>query len=66
MGALKKTVRHLKERFLNLGSQKVFAIIIGAILLPIVLEWLGLGSIAALLVGLYVIAGMILLYATLR
>lgn len=65
MGSLKKIIRQLKEKLVDMGSYKVIVAILAAVLLPIILEWLGFGLIAALLVGVYVVAGMILIYAAL-
>ena len=65
MANLKQTIRILRQKLQDMGSSKVFALVLGAILLPILLEWMGLGVIAACLVGLYVIAAMLVLYATL-
>ena len=65
MANLKQTIRTLRQKLQDMGSSKVFALILGAILLPILLEWMGLGVIAAFLVGLYVIAVMLVVYATL-
>ena len=65
MGSLKKIIRQLKEKLVDMGSYKVIAAILAAVLLPIILEWLGFGLIAALLVGVYVVAGMVLIYAAL-
>ena len=65
MPTLKQTIRTLRQKLQDMGSPKVFALILVAILLPILLEWMGLGVIAAFLVGLYVIAAMLVVYATL-
>ena len=66
MGSLKEKIRQLKEKLIDLGSYKVFTIAMGTVLLPIILEWFGLRLIAVSLVGLYVVAGMIILYNTIR
>ena len=66
MGSLKEIIRQLKEKLVDLGSYRVFAIALGVVLLPIILEWLGFGLIAVLLVGLYVVVGMLFIYATIR
>jgi hypothetical protein len=66
MGSLKEIIRQLKEKLVDLGSYKVFTIAMGSVLLPTILEWFGFRLIAVFLVGLYVVAGMILLYNTIR